>query len=133
VAPPSTATPGGAGLLPPAQTASAAGCEEPDPEIVSAIQASLTEGRTLNHIAAVSAQTDGIEYTYTAANVFRADGSRSVSGAVWITPGFGVMGLSSNTKTVSTLPSGRGVLDASAGDRYGSKVQECVSALARWR
>lgn len=131
--PPTTRVAPGAGLLPPAQTATAAGCEEPDPDIVSAIEASLTEGRTLNHVAAVSTLVDGIEYTYTAGNVFRADGSRSVSGAVWVTPGFGVMGLSGNTREVSTLPFGRGVLDVSAGDRYGQQVQECVSAIARGR
>ncbi|WP_397517782.1 DUF2510 domain-containing protein [Rhodococcus oxybenzonivorans] len=132
ITPTTRATPGAA-LLPPAQTATEAGCEEPDPNIVSAIEASLTESRSLNHIAAVSTIVDGIEYTYTAANVFRADGSRSVSGAVWVTPDFGVMGLSGNTREVSTLPFGRGVLDVSAGDKYGQQVQECVSALARGR
>lgn len=117
--------------LPSAQSATEAGCEEPDPSIVAAIEASLTEGRTLDEVAAVSTLVNGIEYIYTAGNVYRADGSRSVSAVVWITPGFGVMGLSSSTREVSTLPFGRGIVDANAGDEWGSKVQDCVTALAR--
>lgn len=117
----------------PAQTATEAGCDEPDPSIVSAIEGSLTEGRTLDQVAAVNTLVGGIEYTYTAGNVYKADGDRSVSGVVWITPGFGVMGLSGNSRTVSTLPFGRGILDVSAGDEHGAKVQDCVMALALGR
>lgn len=117
----------------PAQTATEAGCDEPDPSILSAIEASLTDGRTIDQVAAVSTLVDGIEYIYTAGNVYRPDGSRSVSGVVWVTPGFGVMGLSGNSRDVSTLPFGRGILDVSAGDEYGTKVQDCVTALALGR
>lgn len=117
----------------PAQTATEAGCEEPDPSILSTIEVSLTEGRTIDQVAAVSTLIDGVEYIYTAGNVYRADGSRSVSGVVWVTPGFGVMGLSGNSREVSTLPFGRGILDVSAGDEYGTRVQDCVTALALGR
>lgn len=120
-------------LQPPAATATAAGCDEPDSDILATIEGSLTEGRTISEVAAVNTLVDGIEYTYTAGNVYKADGSRSVSGVVWVTPGFGVMGLSGNSRTVSTLPFGRGILDVSAGDEHGTKVQDCVSAIARWK
>lgn len=117
----------------PAKSATGAGCEEADPDILSTIEGSLTEGRTIREVAAVSTLHDGIEYIYTAGNVYKADGTRSVSGVVWVTPGLGVMGLSGNSRTVSTLPFGRGILDVSAGDEFGTKVQDCVSAIARGR
>ncbi|MEV1134537.1 DUF2510 domain-containing protein [Rhodococcus coprophilus] len=121
-----------AGAPAPASSATEAGCDEPDPSIVSAIEASLNPGLELVNVAAVSTLVDGIEYTYTSADVHK-DGKRSSSSVVWITPGFGVMGLSGNSRDVSDLPFGRGILDANAGDEYGSKVQNCVLALARGR
>lgn len=116
----------------PASSATEAGCEEPDPTIVAAIEASLTPGLELIHVAAVNTMVDGIEYTYTAGDVFE-NGERHTSSVVWVTPGFGVMGLSSNSRDVSSLPLGRGILDVSAGDEYGSQVQNCVLAMARFR
>lgn len=116
----------------PASSATEAGCEEPDPSIVAAIEGSLTPGLELIHVAAVNTLVDGIEYTYTAGDVFE-NGERHTSSVVWVTPGFGVMGLSSNSRDVSNLPFGRGVLDVSAGDEYGSRVQNCVLAMARYR
>lgn len=116
----------------PASSATEAGCEEPDPTIVAAIEASLTPGLELIHVAAVNTMVDGIEYTYTAGDVFE-NGERHTSSVVWVSPGFGVMGLSSNSRDVSSLPFGRGILDVSAGDEYGSQVQNCVLAMARAR
>ncbi|MBH0118249.1 DUF2510 domain-containing protein [Rhodococcus sp. CX] len=116
----------------PASSATEAGCEEPDPAIVAAIESSLTPGLELIHVAAVNTLIDGIEYTYTAGDVFE-NGERHTSSVVWVTPGFGVMGLSSNSRDVSSLPFGRGILDVSAGDEYGSQVQNCVLAMARAR
>lgn len=128
--PPTNTAPAGAPA--PASSATEAGCDEPDPSIVSAIEASLNPGLELVNVAAVSALVDGIEYTYTSGDVYK-DGKRSSSSVVWITPGFGVMGLSGNSRDVSDLPFGRGILDANAGDEYGSKVQNCVIALSRGR
>lgn len=116
----------------PASSATAAGCEEPDPTIVAAIEASLTPGLELIHVAGVNTMVDGIEYTYTAGDVFE-NGERHTSSVVWVSPGFGVMGLSSNSRDVSSLPFGRDLLDVSAGDEYGSQVQNCVLAMARFR
>lgn len=117
----------------PAATATEAGCEEPDSGIVDAIANSLTEGREIREIAAVTTMVGKIEYTYTAGNVYNPDGTRSTSGVVWITPGFGVMGLSGNSRNVSDLPFGRGIVEANAGDEYGTKVQDCVTSLALGR
>ncbi|QOW01430.1 hypothetical protein [Rhodococcus pyridinivorans] len=99
---------------------------------MSAIEASLNPGLELINVAAVSTLVDGIEYTYTSGDVYK-DGKRSSSSVVWITPGFGVMGLSGNSRDVSDLPFGRGILDANAGDEYGAKVQNCVIGLSRGR
>lgn len=114
----------------PALSATEAGCEEPDASIVQAIEASLNPGLTLEYTAAVSTRVDGIEYTYTSGDVYE-NGSRHASSVVWITPGFGVMGLSGNSRRVSSLPFVRGIVDANAGDEYGQKVQDCVVALSR--
>lgn len=113
----------------------AAGCQQPDASVVAAIEAALTEGRTLQDVAAVTTDVDGIDYEYVSANVFRADGTRSVSAAVWLSPGVGVFNLSSNSREVTPeFEFARGMFDAvSAGDETGAQVQECVSVMARGR
>ncbi len=113
----------------------AAGCQQPDASVVAAIEAALTEGRTLQDVAAVTTDVNGIDYEYVSANVFRADGTRSVSAAVWLSPGVGVFNLSGNSREVTPqFEFARGMFDGvSAGDETGAQVQECVSVMARGR
>lgn len=125
--------------IPPAQATPgdpvAAGCQQPDASVVAAIEAALTEGRTLQDVAAVTTDVNGIDYEYVSANVFRADGTRSVSAAVWLSPGVGVFNLSGNSREVTPqFEFARGMFDGvSAGDETGAQVQECVSVMARGR
>lgn len=121
-------------LLPPAKSAGEAGCAEPDPSVINAIEGALTEGRVLRDLASVFTIVNGIQYEYVGANVFLDDGvTRSISGAVWLSPGLGVVNLSSNSRDATPgLAFGRGVY-GNAGDDAGLKVQDCVSALARGR
>lgn len=81
-----------------AQTAIEAGCEDPNPGMVELITAALleAEGRALDQVAAVTRTVDGIDYIYTAGNVYLADGHRDHSAVVWITPGFAALGFSSD-------------------------------------
>lgn len=125
--PPTPANPNGA------QTATEAGCEEPDPSVVTAISDSLIDGRTVTDLAAVKRTVDGIEYEYVSGNVHLASGERDRSGVVWISPGVGVMGFSSSAEDVSTLPDGGVIEDAEvfAGDDYFSRVIDCTTALSR--
>lgn len=113
----------------------AAGCQVADASVVAAIEDAITDGRTLRDVAAVTTTVGGSEYEYVAANVFRADGERSVSGAVWISPGVGVFNLSSNSRDVTpSFDFARGMFDGvNAGDEYGAQVQECVTSMARGR
>ncbi|WP_186626851.1 DUF2510 domain-containing protein [Rhodococcus sp. BP22] len=128
-----TARPG-VSLLPPATSAADAGCTEPDPSVLAAIEAALTDGRVLLDVAAASDIINGVQYEYVGANVYRSDGvTRSVSGVVWLSPGIGVVNLSGNSRDVTPgFAFGRGTF-GNAGDDAGLKVQDCVSALARGR
>lgn len=116
----------------PAASATEAGCEEADPSIVAAIEGSIGSGFTLTNVAAVTTQVDDIEYTYTAGDVYEGE-SRKYSMVVWITPGFGVFGLSSNAERASDLPDGGFLDDAYAGDDYSVQAMDCVMALALGR
>ena len=49
---------------------------------------------------------------------------------VWITPGFGVFGLSSNAERASDLPDGSFLDEAFPGDDYSVQAMDCVMALA---
>ena len=115
------------------RSATEVGCTDPDPTIVDAINADITDGRVLRDIAAVTTDVGGVEYEYVSANVFKADGSRSVSAAVWFSPGVGVFNLSSNSRDVTpSFEFARGEFGGvNAGDQFGQQAQDCVSALAR--
>lgn len=113
----------------PAASATEAGCEEPDQSIVEAIEGSIDPGFTLTNVAAVTTRVDDIEYTYTAGDVYEGE-SRKYSMVVWITPGFGVFGLSSNAERASDLPDGSFLDEAYPGDDYSVQAMDCVMALA---
>ena len=132
--PAATTSPPAPAQLPAASSPQEAGCEDPDPTMVSTIEGAITDGRVLRDIAQVTDTVDGQEYIYLAANVFRADGeTRSVSGVVWLSPGLGVVNLSGNSRDVTPeFLFGRGVF-GNAGDDAGLKVQDCVAALFRGR
>jgi hypothetical protein len=117
------------------RSATEVGCSDPDPSIVDAINADITDGRVLRDIAAVTTDVGGVEYEYVSANVFKADGDRSVSAAVWFSPGVGVFNLSSNSRDVTpSFEFARGEFGGvNAGDDFGQQAQDCVSALARGR
>lgn len=120
---------------PAGRSATEVGCTDPDPSIVDAINADITNGRVLRDIAAVTTDVGGVEYEYVSANVFKADGSRSVSAAVWFSPGVGVFNLSGNSRDVTpSFEFARGEFGGvNAGDQFGQQAQDCVSALARGR
>lgn len=122
-------------VAPAGRSATEVGCVDPDPSIVDAINVDITDGRTLRDIAAVTTDVGGIEYEYVSANVFKADGDRSVSAAVWFSPGVGVFNLSSNSRDVTpSFEFARGEFGGvNAGDDFGQQAQDCVSALALGR
>ncbi|WP_236745434.1 hypothetical protein, partial [Rhodococcus sp. BS-15] len=119
----------------PVRSATEVGCVDADPSIIDAITTGITEGRVLRDIAAVTTTVDNVERDYVSANVFRADGQRSVSAAVWFSPGAGVYNLSGNSRDVTpNFEFARGEFGGvNAGDQFGQQAQDCVSALARGR
>nr|WP_296774811.1 hypothetical protein [Rhodococcus sp. (in: high G+C Gram-positive bacteria)] len=122
-------------VAPQGRSATEVGCSDADQSLIDAITADITEGRVLRDIAAVTTVVDGDERTYLSANVFRADGDRSVSAAVWFSPGDGVYNLSGNSRDVTpSFAFARGEFGGvNAGDEFGQQAQDCVSAIAQGR
>ena len=107
----------------------AADCETPSPAIVSQIEASLkVVGRYLAQVQSVEGP-DGT--TYISANLMEGD-KRVSPMVVWATKGAALYAVSSSAQDASQLPDGS-VIGVSAGDQYGSAVQQCVLKEVRGR
>ena len=105
-------------------TPRAASCATASETYVAVINASFKEqGLSLSSPAYAVEAPGGL--TYIGANIMRGDIKES-SADVWVARDVAVFSLSGSAREYSTLPDGRRLLDASAGDDYGTEVQDCV-------
>ncbi|MGQ4619092.1 hypothetical protein [Nocardia sp. R7R-8] len=106
------------------------GCQPAPSGVVATISAAFSDpSNTLADTFAVSAPGGLV---YVGANIMQ--GTTKVSSAdVWVTQRGSVYSLSGDARRRTTLPDGRKVLNASAGDDFGTQVQDCVTTTERAR
>lgn len=106
------------------------GCQPAPADVVATISAAFSDPS--NTLADTYVVTAPGGLAYIGANIMQ--GTTKVSSAdVWVTRGGSVYSLSGDARRRTTLPDGRKVLSASAGDDYGTKVQGCVTTAERAR
>ncbi len=115
---------------PAAPTTSAVNCDPAPDQYVVAINAAFSNSaETLADVFAVSAPGGLI---YVGGNIMQ--GTTKVSSAdVWVARGASMFALSGDARKRTQLPDGRKLLNANAGDGYGTVVQGCVTAAERNR
>ena len=118
---PASASPGPTPSSSPSNTVASAGCTEAPANIVDIINAAFTEDAHLTNPQAVSAPTGLI---YVGGNIDDSTGNRVSNDDVWLVHNGAVFALSGDARRRTSLADGRDY--ASAGDEYGSAVQECV-------
>ena len=99
----------------------APGCDTASPEVVDAITRAFTEAATLSSPQMVESP-DGL--VYVGGNIDSPAGERLSNDDVWLVKDGSLFALSGDARRRTSLPDGRGF--ASAGDEYGTAVQECV-------
>ena len=110
-----------------ATTATDVACKDAPDKTVKLIEAALTtSGQTLANAQAVEAG----DVIYIGANIMEGE-KREHSAEVWASKGAAVYALSSNARKSTSLPDGRKILGANAGDQYGAAVQQCVVKALR--
>lgn len=92
------------------------------------INASFSGGERLEDVFAV-AGPGGL--VYVGGNIVGPDGVKVSSADVWLVAGGAVFSLSGDARGRTPWPDGRDI--ASAGDDYGSQVQDCVTGAERAR
>ncbi|MFC9472261.1 hypothetical protein ACFTS5_08710 [Nocardia sp. NPDC056952] len=114
----------------PADVPTPPGCDPAPADAVATISAAFSDrSNTLADAYAVTAPGGVV---YVGANIMQ--GTTKVSSAdVWAVRNGSVYSLSGDARRRTTLPDGRKVLDISAGDDYGTKVQGCVTTAERAR
>ncbi|MDF3284651.1 DUF2510 domain-containing protein [Gordonia sp. N1V] len=108
-----------------ATTARPSSCEPAPDQVIAIIEGSLRDSTlTLANTAMVSVPGN---LNYIGANIMR--GLEKVSSAdVRAQKEAAIFSLSGSAREYSLLPDGRHILDISAGDDYGTAVQDCVTA-----
>ncbi|MQY31262.1 hypothetical protein NRB56_68710 [Nocardia sp. RB56] len=108
-----------------------AGCQPAPADTVATISAAFPDpSYSLADVYAVTAP--GGVLTYVGANIMQGT-TKASSADVWVARGAVVYSLSGDARRRTTLPDGRKMLSASAGDDYGTKVQTCVTTAERAR
>ncbi|MGX7730897.1 hypothetical protein ACWPOB_16730 [Rhodococcus sp. 2H158] len=97
---------------------------------MSLVDSSFTEDAHLEDAWTVDGE-DGV--TYVAGNIHDSPGDRVSSADVWALRSGALFSLSSDARSRSAAVDGRDVLGLSAGDEYGSLVQDCVVTSVRNR
>lgn len=101
----------------------AAQCDPAPDQYVAVINGSFTDSGLSLGPAYVVVGDDDVQYI--GAHIMRGD-ERESSADVWVAQGPAVYALSGSAREYSMLPDGRDVLGVSAGDEYGSAVQDCT-------
>lgn len=116
----------------PPPTGVAANCSQPPSSVKELIDASFANDERLQDVFAVNGP-DGI--VYVGGNIMGDDGVKVSSADVWLVirqPGsYDVYSLSGDARRRTLWPDGRDI--ASAGDEYGTAVQDCVIKAERAR
>ncbi|CKH13029.1 hypothetical protein PXH78_09280 [Mycolicibacterium smegmatis] len=97
-------------------------CEEAPAKWVEAINWSFTKDEHLTDAKVVTTPDGAL---YIGGNIVDSSGTKVSSADVWLLDG-ALWALSSDARKRTVLPDGRD-LGVSAGDEYGSAVQDCVT------
>lgn len=103
-------------------------CVQPPAGVQQSIDASFSGGERLEDVFAV-AGPGGL--VYVGGNIVAVDGSKVSSADVWLVSDGAVFSLSGDARRHTPWPDGRDI--ASAGDEYGTQVQDCVTGAERAR
>lgn len=103
-----------------------ANCTAASEQLLAQIEAGITEAGLRLADGYIEQGEAGSQYF--GANFFDEEGKRVSSADVWLLKGGVVYSLSSDARSRSSFPDGRRSPGASAGDEFGQRVQDCVTA-----